>query len=159
MDERIKACCFTGHRPEKLTKTENDICNSLEKEIRLAIADGFTKFLSGMARGTDIYAAEIVLKIRAEDPSVKLICASPFEGFEQSWKQSWQARYHTIISAADQVQYISPSYNRACFQVRNKWLILNSARVIAVYNGTPGGTKNTIDLANRHGVPVHIIEA
>lgn len=159
MDERTNTCCFTGHRPEKLTKSETDICCALEKEIRLAIADGYTTFLSGMARGTDIYAAEVVLKIRAEDPSIRLVCASPFEGFEQNWRQSWQDRYHTIINAADQVQYISPSYSRACFQIRNKWLILNSARVIAVYNGTSGGTKNTIDFAIRQGVPVHIIEA
>ena len=29
-----KVCCFTGHRPEKLTRDESSIIADLEKEIR-----------------------------------------------------------------------------------------------------------------------------
>lgn len=36
---------------------------ALEKEIRQAIADGFNVFISGMARGVDIWAAESVLRL------------------------------------------------------------------------------------------------
>lgn len=41
-------------------------------------------FITGMARGVDIWAAEIVLKLRKEHGDIKLICASPYEGFEKS---------------------------------------------------------------------------
>ena len=78
-------CCFTGHRPEKLSCSEAKVTSWLEKEIRQAIADGFITFISGMARGVDIWASEIVLRLRDEGKPIYLICASPFEGFERSW--------------------------------------------------------------------------
>lgn len=59
---RIHRCCFTGHRPEKLHDPESVIITGLEHEICAAIADGFQTFISGMARGVDIWAAEIVLR-------------------------------------------------------------------------------------------------
>lgn len=46
------------------------------------------------------------------------------------------------------MKYICPGYSRSCFQTRNEWMVNHSARVIAVYNGERGGTKNTIDYAN-----------
>ena len=50
---RKHRCCFTGHRPEKLSRTERAIKSDLKKEIKLAIKDGCTVYLTGMARGTD----------------------------------------------------------------------------------------------------------
>ena len=54
---RQHRCCFTGHRPEKLKIAEDEVIKSLKKEIRTAIADGFQTFISGMARGVDLWAA------------------------------------------------------------------------------------------------------
>lgn len=82
---RHHRCCFTGHRPEKLSKPETEIIAELEKEIRHAIEDGYTTFISGMARGVDIWAAEIVLRLRDAGQPIRLICVSPYEGFEGSW--------------------------------------------------------------------------
>ena len=105
---RRHRCCFTGHRPEKLTQPEAVIIAGLEKEILNAIADGFTTFISGMARGVDIWAAEIILRLRSEGHPIRLICASPFEGFERSWSPDWQKRYKVILKEADLMKYICP---------------------------------------------------
>ena len=85
-------CCFTGHRPERLGMPEAEVISSLKKEIRTAIADGFQTFISGMARGVDLWAAEIVLALRDEGAAVRLICASPYRGFENRWSREWQER-------------------------------------------------------------------
>lgn len=154
LDAQKHRCCFTGHRPEKLTRSEKEITALLEAEIRAAISDGFVTFISGMARGVDIWAAEIVLRIKTEGYPIRLICASPFEGFERAWSIGWQRRYHRILEAADYQKIICPEYSRDCFQQRNEWMVNHSARVIAVFNGERGGTKNTIDYAARHSVPV-----
>lgn len=61
---RQHRCCFTGHRPEKLNISEEQLCVRLGLEIDRAIEDGFTTFISGMAKGVDICAAELVLKRR-----------------------------------------------------------------------------------------------
>lgn len=50
---RLHRCCFTGHRPEKLQRSEKTIRIDLECEIRKAVSDGLNVFISGMARGTD----------------------------------------------------------------------------------------------------------
>ena len=90
---RQHRCCFSGHRPEKLGASKETVINGLKKEIRSAIADGFQTFISGMARGVDIWAAEIVLALRDEGAAVRLICASPYRGFESRWSRDWQERY------------------------------------------------------------------
>ena len=152
-------CCFTGHRPEKLKEPETEIIAGLRREIISAIDDGFVTFISGMARGVDIWAAEIVLSLRSEYSSIRLICACPYEGFELQWKEEWQRRYKAILDNADTVEYISPRYSRSCFQTRNEWMVNHSARVIAVYNGESGGTRNTIVYAEKHGVDVrHVLK-
>ena len=157
-EKRKYRCCFTGHRPEKLTKSESVVKADLEREIRKAIADGMNVFISGMARGVDLWAADIVLRLRDGGEPIKLICASPFEGFERSWNFDSQQLYADIMRRADLVRFICSGYSRYCFQIRNEWMVDRAARVIAVFNGKPSGTKNTIDYANKVGVPICVID-
>lgn len=54
---------------------------------------------------------------------------------------------------------VSDHYFRACYQRRNKFMVNHSSLVIAVWNGTPSGTQNTIDYAKKRGVKaINIIE-
>ena len=153
-EKRIKRVCFTGHRPEKLKASYAEVILALGVAIDEAIAEGFKTFISGMSRGTDIWAAEIVLARRATNSALRLICALPYPHFEEHWAASWQARYHAILQQADLVRTISPSYSLASYQRRNEWMVDHSSRVIAVYNGQPGGTRNTIFYAENHKVSV-----
>lgn len=154
---RQHRCCFTGHRPKRLGMPESEAISCLKEEIRTAIADGFRTFISGMARGVDLWAAEEVLALRDEGAAVRLICASPYRGFESCWSQDWQEQYRQVMGRADLVRFICPGYSRDCFQRRNEWMVNHSARVIAVYNGQPNGTRNTIEYAQRSGVPVILL--
>lgn len=154
---RQHRCCFTGHRPERLGMPEIEVISGLKKGIRQAIADGFQTFISGMARGVDLWAAEIVLELRDEGAAIRLICASPYTGFESRWSREWQERYRGVMEQADLVRFICPGYSRDCFQRRNEWMVNHSVRVIAVYNGQPSGTRNTIEYARRCGVPVILL--
>lgn len=97
--------CFTGHRPEKLTRSEQEIKEDLRAAIRRNIDKGFNVFISGMAPGVDIWAAEIVLRLRNNGADIKLICASPFEGFETRWPE-WEERYRKIMAEADLTRFI-----------------------------------------------------
>lgn len=157
IEKRMHRVCFTGHRPEKLSRDERIIKKDLENQIYRAIADGLHVFITGMARGVDIWVAEIVLKLRDTGYPVKLMCACPYDGFEQGWGKEWQEQYRKILAAADFVKYICPSYSRSSFQIRNEWMVNHAARVIAVFNGEKSGTKNTIDYARKVGVPVILL--
>lgn len=157
-EKRKHRVCFTGHRPEKISRCKKDIKADLEKEIRQAIADGLDVFITGMARGVDIWAAQIVLRLRDEGMDIKLMCACPYDGFDRGWSSEWQKQYTDILESADFVKYVCPGYTRSCFQIRNEWMVNHATRVIAVFNGEKGGTKNTIDYAHRVGIPVTYIE-
>ena len=157
LELRQHRCCFTGHRPNGLKRPAWLIKIDLEREIKKAVNEGFTVFISGMAQGVDIWAAQIVLKLRQKGAPIKLICACPFSGFENRWDPSWQQQYKEILASADLVRYICPGYSRSCFQIRNEWMVDHSARVIAVFNNVPGGTFNTIEYANSHMIPVVFI--
>ena len=151
-------CCFTGHRPMKLTRPIEAVQAELEKEIRLAVNEGFTVFITGMAQGVDIWAAQTILRLRNEGRQLRIICASPYEGFERRWSNNWKQQYNEVIQRADLVRFICPDYSPSCFQIRNEWMVHHASRVIAVFNGEPSGTKNTIDFARKQGVPVRVIE-
>ena len=153
-EKRQHRCCFTGHRPEKLTAPEWLIKRELEREIRQAMADGLDVFITGMARGVDIWAAEIVLDLRDAGAPIRLMCASPFEGFERSWNDEWQRRYNRIMAAADHTLFVCNGYSRSCFQIRNEWMVNHASRVIAVFNGEKGGTQNTIEYSKLSKIPV-----
>ena len=154
---RKHRCCFTGHRPEKLHKPEEQIKKDLEEAILQAVDEGFVTFISGMARGVDIWAAEIVLRLRESNPAIHLVAASPYRGFESRWSADWQSRYNAIMQQADLVRFVCPGYSRDCFQRRNEWMVDRSSRVIAGYNGEPGGTRNTIEYAERNRVQTLVV--
>ena len=153
-EKRKHRLCFTGHRPEKLHSDEATVCAVLEGSIDAAISDGFRTFITGMARGVDIWAAEIVLARRAQNQDIRLICALPHPDFEKLWSAHWQERYNAILQQADLVREICPAYSKASYRIRNEWMVDHSARVIAIYNGATGGTAKTIAYAERNGVEV-----
>ncbi len=118
------AVLFTGHRPERLDMPEIVVQEWLETQIRKAIDDGFTDFISGMQRGVDLWAAEIVMRLREEmtDKDIHLFSAVAFRGMENQWEIDWQKRYHVVLKAANSVTYVSDKPGRAAFlNVMSGW--------------------------------------
>ena len=151
---RLRRCCFTGHRPDKMELGEKEIKPLLEKAIDDAIAEGYVTFITGMAMGTDICAAEIVLERKKRNNELHLICALPYPGFESRRSMTEKMRFNKIIKKADLIKEINDHYFAGCYQVRNEWMVDRSNLVIAVFNGQKSGTKNTVDYAKRKGVKV-----
>lgn len=152
---RKHRCCFTGHRPDKMEFGEKEIKPLLEKAIDEAISKGFVTFITGMAMGTDIWAAEIVLDRRKKNNDLHLICALPHPGFENRRSFVEKMRFSRIIKNADLVKEINDHYFTGCYQVRNEWMVDRSNLVIAVFNGQKSGTKNTVDYAKRKDIEVN----
>ncbi len=151
---REHRCCFTGHRPGKISLKEREMKRLLETAIDAAIAHGYVTFISGMAQGTDIYAAEIILEKRRTNNDLHLICALPHPDFESRRSLYEKLRFERIIRKADFVKEVNDHYFTGCYQVRNKWMVDHSSLVIAVFNGQKGGTKNTIDYAVQKGIRI-----
>ena len=153
---RKHRCAFTGHRPEKINRSVTEVQEALRYSIYQSIEDGFAVFITGMARGVDLWAAEIILDLRKKQ-DIRLICAVPFEGFETQWSSEWKKIYRSVLKRADFVYVVGKTYSHDIFSRRNMWMVNHAKRIIAVYDGTPGGTRNTIAYAHKSNVEVIIL--
>lgn len=165
MDDIGGTVCFTGHRPNKLNgydpKDNRDLLWRLHKEIvkHIELKDCNT-FISGMALGIDIWAAKIVLKLKRDRfPNVKLVCAIPCKNQESRWVKSSQLEWQEICKLADEVIYVSEDeYKPYLMQKRNEWMVDNANYVIAVHDGTNGGTGNCVNYAKNKSKKITIIK-
>lgn len=147
--------CFTGHRPKGLPwgyDEEKESCllfkNVMFSIIEKAIINGYTYFISGMTLGVDMICAEIVLELKKKYKNVVLECAIPCLNQEKKWSSSQQERYRKIFKKADVVHYVSENeYTYNCMNDRNNYMVEQSDVVIAVWNGKPSGTGNTVKMA------------
>ena len=159
-------CCFTGHRPDKLPwgiREEDPRCAALKGRIAAALeeayAAGVRHFISGMARGADLYFAEEVLALRERHPEITLECARPCESQADRWPAGERERYQGILERCDYETLVQHHYDRFCMMRRNRYMVDRSARIIAVYDGVPrGGTAQTLAYALRCGLETDILE-
>ncbi len=165
MDKKI--CAFTGYRPEKLPfgdDMNHPLCKRLEQNLFCNILrltrESVTTFITGMARGTDMMAAELVLQLRDTLPSrnIALWAAIPYDRQAASWQAADQKRYARIMERADRIEYIGHAYHSGCFHKRNRWMVEHATHLLAVYDGKPGGTQYTVNYAREHGLNMTIIE-
>ena len=165
MEEKT-TCCFTGHRPDKLpwgTREEDPRCVALKGRISAALeeeyAAGVRHFISGMARGADLYFAEAVLELRERHPDVTLECARPCESQADRGPAGERERYQGILERCDYETLVQHHYDRFCMMRRNRYMVDRSGRSLAVYDGVPkGGTAQTLAYALRKGLHVTILE-
>lgn len=111
-----------------------------------------------MAYGTDIWAGNIVARLKFNYPAVKLIAAIPFPDFTLKWDEEWKILYKRLLDNCDLIKYIGNKYESGIYQMRNEWMVDHSGKLVAVYDGVAGGTRNTIQYARRHNISVSIIQ-
>lgn len=156
----MKTCCFTGHRPQKLGYGENSIqCDELKGKLEELIKnliekEGVTHFISGVALGVDTYAANIVLNLKAQYPGITLECAIPCETQAVKWNERDRDIYYDLLAKCDKETLLQQNYTSARMQKRNEYMVDNSDYVIAVWNGKPSGTGNTVKYARQNGKSV-----
>ncbi len=158
-------CCFTGHRPEHLPwiYNENDPrCAKLKKVLydtaEQAICDGFCDFYCGMARGIDMLCAEAVLALSEKYPQVQLHAALPCPGQSDNWPESDRVKYNHLLERCSSKILVSPFYTDTCMLSRNRYMVDNSERLIAVWSGYfRGGTAYTVRYAKKLHKEIYLI--
>ena len=163
-DMREKSCCFTGHRPKSFLfgyEEDSTDCIVLKRQLLSEIERSITDksvdtFYVGMAIGADFWSAEIVIKLK-EKFDVKLIAVIPHKGQEAKWSLVNQRRYADILNKVDEQIILNDRYHRWCMQQRNNYMVDHCAHIIGIYSGTPGGTKNTLERAQKKGLDIVII--
>lgn len=141
----------TGHRPDKLGGY------GWEPEARLrCLAISWLevakpeRVISGMALGWDQALASA-----AHISGIPFTAAVPFLGQEKMWPAESQKRFQTLLEKAEKVEIVcSGGYSPAKMQKRNEWMVDNCTHVLALWNGTTGGTANCVKYAQKQEKPI-----
>jgi uncharacterized phage-like protein YoqJ len=148
----------TGHRPDKLWGYDyrHPKWQALKEILKQKILQyGATKVISGMALGVDT-----VFALAAIELGIPVAAAIPCRNQERAWRPESQKLYHEILNHPLVTKYLvtDAPYRAELMQIRNEWMVDRCDRLIAVWNGTPGGTANCIAYAKKEGCPIDYID-
>lgn len=148
-----KTCAFTGHR---------DINEQLDAEfltecLQEFIDSGYDTFLSGMARGFDLIAADAVLKLKEKNGHIKLIACVPCPEQSKYYPSEEKEKYDRILPLCDGVETVSAHYYNGCMQRRDRFMVDNSSLLIAYSRTREGGTFYTLSYAISRNKKVCVI--
>jgi uncharacterized phage-like protein YoqJ len=137
---------FTGHRPDKLGGW--DPLHPIVARVRKVLRDELIKnwpvhAISGMALGVDTWAAETCVEL-----GIPFIAALPCDGMDATWPLPSQERFRALLKKAKEIHVVSPGpYKPWKMQRRNEWMVDHCTRLLAVFDGSPGGTYNCLAYA------------
>jgi uncharacterized phage-like protein YoqJ len=130
---------ITGHRPEGIP-----LNFPIVTELRRAYDElGVTHVIQGMAAGVDLTSA-----YAAWLSQIPYTCAKPWSGHEP--RVADRELYRKVIEHAAEVVNVQ-TYDKYpgawVYQVRNEWMVDHAQLVIAVWDGSAGGTGNCVKYA------------
>lgn len=143
----------TGHRPNKLGGYARPVFFRCVTVITrwLEDAKNIEYGISGMAIGFDQALAQSCI-----DSGIPFDAYVPFLGQESKWPRDAQQFYHKLLNQAREVKYIcDPGYHPLKMQKRNEAMVDACTDVLALWDGTTGGTANCIMYAKIKGKPIH----
>ena len=163
--DRAHTCCFTGHRPEKLPwgADERDprclaLKRSMARELERLYLLGWRHFISGMARGTDLYFAEAALELKEKYPALTVEGAVPCLSQADRWPAAERERWRRVLDACDLETVVQHNYDRFCMHRRDRYMVERSSAILAVFAGTPGGTQYTLNYAIKEGLDILLLD-
>ena len=112
-------------------------------------------FIPEVALVVDTDAANIVLKYSY--PMIMLECAIPCETQAVKWNERDRDIYYDLLSKSDKETLLQQKYTSDCMQKRNEYMVDNSDYIIAVWNGKPSGTGNTVKYAMKNNKVVLLV--
>jgi uncharacterized phage-like protein YoqJ len=141
----------TGHRPNKIVVGK---LNGYDKAVQALLEQVAARCLrklkpdlvvSGMALGWDMALAAAALA-----NGIEFDAYVPFGGQESKWPKQSQMRYRTYLTYARQIVVCSEGgYSAKAMQVRNERMVDVCDVLVALWDGSSGGTANCLYYALR----------
>ena len=93
-----------------------------------------------------------------EDPRCRLLkqrIADAVEGaYQDAWPADQRERYRRLVKACDFETVVSQQYSASCMQRRDRYMVDHAALLVAAFDGSPGGTRYTVEYAMRRGLEI-----
>ena len=151
MTLREQTACFTGSR-QLGTEERDQLFLRLMQTVETLLAEGIRYFGVGGALGFDELAARAVLSLRDIHPQLRLIVVLPCPDWDRLWPPADRDRYAWIVGQADKMVTVAPHYHQGCMQMRNRYLVDNSAVCVGWCRADTGGTAYTMRYAEKQGL-------
>ncbi|MDO4863202.1 MAG: SLOG family protein [Ruminococcus sp.] len=170
--DRSRTVCITGHREKNILPYRGDpvytditvgaVKMMLYRYIDMAAERGYTDFISGLATGADLWAAEYIVRKKQTDPRIRLIGAMPYLRHAERFPRDYAALLDSVERAADvlvtvnetpDIVYSKQGEAAGLYRDRNYFMVDRSSAVIAFLNegSFASGTSQTVNYAYRNG--------
>jgi uncharacterized phage-like protein YoqJ len=152
---------ITGHRPHKLGgyNEYTNLCWPIQHKMETFFSwKAPERIVSGMALGADQWAVVVALKL-----GIKVTALIPCKDQDRLWPPAARAMYSALLASIElgggKIEYVSDKpYDKWCMVNRNKEIVNNASEMLAVWDGTKGGTGNCVKLALNDGLKVTVLD-
>lgn len=170
--DRSRTVCITGHREKNILPYKGDPLYSdvtvgtvrmmLYRYIDMAAERGYTDFISGLATGADLWAAEYIAHKKQNDPRIRLIGAMPYLRHAERFSREYavlldfvERNADVLVTVNDDPDIVYSKHGGASdlYRNRNYFMVDRSSAVIAFLNegSFASGTSQTVNYAYRSG--------
>lgn len=177
--DKEKTICFTGHRENSVIPyrgeqiyygiTLRTVQLMLFRYIDMAVESGYKTFISGLAAGTDLWAAKYILGKKHSDSSIRLIGVMPYLRHAERFSDRYKELLADAERGADMLLTTNTDplvvYGKSrggektspdLYRVRNYFMVDNASAVISYFNegSYKSGTSQTLNYAVRQGLKI-----
>lgn len=140
--------CGTGHRPDKLIGEYENWKEHQYQLIEFAeiVIEEYNPdvVISGMALGWDLCLAQAAI-----NKFKRLEAALPCRNQTVGWKPDDIRWHQEILKLAAKTTVISEGYTNWCMHKRNEFMVDESQMILALWDGSDGGTSNCVKYAKK----------
>lgn len=162
--KKPKTCGFISYRVSSSTNSsyENQIFSGplktlLSNEVESAIKEGYSHFICSFSLGFDTCFVEAVIVLRERYPKIALEAALAYENQADHWSEKDRDKHFRLLAKCDRETFISRNYARNCYLNRNRYIVEQSQRLIAVCDGRFGGAMHAVNWAKARNAEVIVI--
>ena len=174
--DKEKTICFTGHRENSVIPYKGEqiyygitlrtVQLMLFRYIDMAVESGYKTFISGLAAGTDLWAAKYILGKKHSDSSIRLIGVMPYLRHAERFAPQYRETLADAEKGADVLLTTNTEpdviYGKKgsgentspdVYRERNYFMVDKASAVISYFTegSFKSGTYQTLNYATRQG--------
>lgn len=161
VDQYQNVVSGTGHRFDKLTGLGKDIyrrpavLQQCQANLDRLAGHFLERFEAGLAISGGALAWDMAVGRGAKARGIPYVAVIPFVGQESRWAAAQQRMYRELLDDALAVVVVSDgAFSGAKMHRRNEAMVDHADRVLALWDGTAGGTGHCVNYALRQRVRV-----
>ncbi|KWW11295.1 hypothetical protein AS888_01820 [Peribacillus simplex] len=144
----MKVLYLTGYKAFEFGIFKNDheavkyIKKAIEQRLLPLVEDGLEWVIISGQLGTELWGAEVVFDMRKHYDQLKLGVLTPFLKQEESWNETNQEYYRSILARADFVESIfnKPYEGPQQLKIKNKYMIHKSDAMLIIFEAEKDGS-------------------